>query len=129
GDNRVYFTYRLQYQDPANSSNWITYDTKYGRTSCGLVGFQNSWHTGPGFSPGVVKGPDWYNAYSWASAIDPRTARFGLIMDTFNGGKSRASIGWAPADTGWIFDSSGATQTVGITYPIRQDNSAGFGFA
>jgi hypothetical protein len=130
GDNRVYFTYRLQYQDPANSSNWITYDTKYGRTTHGLFGFQNNWNQpNPGFSPGVVKGPDWYNAYSWASAIDPRTARFGLIMDLFNGGKSRSSIGGAPADGGWIFDSNGTTTTVGITYPIRQDNSIGFGFA
>jgi len=131
GDNRVYFTYRLQYQDPANNSNWITYDMKYGRTSCGLISFQNNCNqtAGPGFSPCVVKGADWYNAYSWASAIDPRTARFGLIEDTFNGGKSRASIGWAPADIGWIYDSGGATTTVGITYPIRQDNSTGFGFA
>lgn len=129
GDNRVYFTYRLQYQDPTDANNWITYDTKYGRTTHGLFGFQNNYHlTTPGASPSVVKGPEWYSTYSWASAIDPRTDRFGLIMDTFNGGRSRASFGWAPADTGWIYDSGGTTTTLGITYPIRPDNSVGFGF-
>ncbi|MGB8353236.1 MAG: hypothetical protein WCD79_05060, partial [Chthoniobacteraceae bacterium] len=126
GDNRVYFTYRLQYQDPGNASNWITYDTKYGRTTHGLVGFQSAWEqNNPAFSPSVVKGPDWYSAYSWASAIDPRTARFGLFMETQNGGRSRAA-GYAPPDTGWIYNSGGATTTLGITYPMRQDNSSGF---
>jgi len=127
-DDRVYFTYRLQYPDPISNpsataaGNWDTYDTKYGRTTDGMFSFQEKTT----YSPSVITGPNSYNTYSWASAIDPRTARFGLISDTMNGGRSR-SVAMAPAALGWIDNSSGAL-TVGVTYPIRQDNSQGFYF-
>ena len=131
GDNRVYFTYRVQYQDPTNASNWITYDTKYGRTTYGLFSFQSRGN----WSPCVLYGPCApanFSPYAWASAIDPRTGRFGLITDTMNQGRSLLPFpALGPAATGttsWIYNSSGATQTVGITYPIRQDNSEGFYF-
>ncbi len=35
-----YFTYRLQYQD--SGGQWVTYDTKYGRTTYGLFSFRNA---------------------------------------------------------------------------------------
>jgi hypothetical protein len=126
GDNRVYFTYRVQYQDPNNASNWITYDTKYGRTTYGQFSFQNG---GP-YSPTVIRGPDRFSPYSWASAIDPRTARFGLITDTVSQGRPPfgTTTPIAPVDSNnsnnpWIYNSGGATMTVGITYPIRRDNT------
>jgi Tfp pilus assembly protein PilX len=124
GDNRVYFTYRLQYEYPAGSNNWITYDTKYGRTTHGMFSF------GGGPSPTVIRGPQRgsFNPYSWASAIDPRTARFGLITDVINIHHNQA---WGkdapPAWPGWIYNSSGAqaVATDGITYPVRKDNTSG----
>jgi hypothetical protein len=136
GDNRVYFTYRLQYADPITTGNWVTYDTKYGRTTDGVFEFQSNFNqTSPGFSPCVTEGPnEGFNTYSWASAMDPRSARFGLIMDTLNPQRSNPDGGAAisPAAKGWIFNlGNGATNgamTVGITYPTRQDNSGGFFF-
>ncbi len=128
GDNRVYFTYRLQYKDA--SGNWITYDTKYGRTTHGLFAFQAYFNqTSPFFSPSVVTGPDGFNPYSWAAAMDPRTARFGLIMDTVNIRRSTEFTALAPPALGWLYDSGGATKSVGITFPIRQDNTRGLYFA
>jgi hypothetical protein len=125
-DDRVYFTYRLQYQDP--SRNWVTYDTKYGRTTDGMFSYQEK----NGCSPTVTVPDNGFDTYSWASAIDPRSARFGLISDTMNTGRISAEASGDPPSVGWIFNAgSGATNgttTVGITYPIRQDNSGGFGF-
>ena len=122
GDNRVYFTYRLQYQSP--SGNWVTYDTKYGRTTDGMFSYQSKNNCSPCVVTGQNEG---FDTYSWASAMDPRTARFGLITDTMNPQRS-GSPAIAPASAGWIYDSSGSTQTVGITYPIRKDNSGGYFF-
>ncbi len=127
GDNRVYFTYRLQYADPINTGNWVTYDTKYGRTTDGMFSYQSRNGCSPCVTTGANEG---FDTYSWASAIDPRTGRFGLFTDTMNPQRS-----WgpgAPAAAGWIFNSGSGTTigttTVGITYPIRQDNSGGFVF-
>lgn len=132
GDNRVYFTYRLQYQDPNNASNWITYDTKYGRTTHGLFAFQGDLN-GPQtrFNPCVIKGPQRgdFSPYSWASAIDPRTARFGLITNVINVHFSQAWNAYAPQ--WWINNSSGSptVATDGILPPIRPANDRGFFFA
>jgi hypothetical protein len=120
GDNRIYLTYRLQYQDA--SGNWVTYDTQYGRTTDGLFSYQCKNNS----TRSVIVGNNDFNPYNWAAPIDPRTARFGLFMETMNKQRS-ASSAVAPPYTGWIFNSSGAT-TVGITYPIRQDNTGGFYF-
>jgi len=63
-------TYRLQYQDPTNSSNWVTYDTKY-------VSPDSAWtHNilGTSSSGGMMQAID-----TWASFTDPRTSRFGGI--------------------------------------------------
>ncbi|MDR3404157.1 MAG: hypothetical protein P4L99_16790 [Chthoniobacter sp.] len=130
GSNRVYFTYRLQYQDPNNPGNWITYDTKYARTTQGLFSF----HSRGSFSPTVVKGPVSSNPISWAAAIDPRTARFGMMMSVLNYGRSLLFSSAPPPDNGgangWAYDSGGnAAIAQGITYPIRPDFAAGFYFA
>ncbi|MEP6672274.1 MAG: hypothetical protein ABJF10_24130 [Chthoniobacter sp.] len=129
GNNRVYFTYRLQYQDPNNASNWITYDTKYGRTTHGQFSYQSRGS----FSPCVIKGPDSFSPFSWAGAIDPRTARFGLFLSVINYGRSKLWKSAPPPDNGgangWVYDSDGsAAIPQGITYPIRPDYSAGFYF-
>jgi hypothetical protein len=131
--NRIYLTYRLQYADPITTGNWITYDTKYGRTTDGLFGFQYDFdHSSPGFTACVAQVPNIYNTYCWASAMDPRSARFGLFTDTMNAGRSTAWSACSPAALGWIFNSgsgtTSGTTTVGITYPIRQDNSVGLYF-
>ena len=130
GSNRVYFTYRLQYRDPNNASNWITYDTKYARTTQGLFSYQSRG----GFSPSVILGPNRFCPFSWAAAIDPRTARFGMMMGIMNYGRSLMFTAASPPDNGgangWAYDSGGdAAIPQGITYPIRPDFSAGFYFA
>ncbi|EDY20614.1 hypothetical protein CfE428DRAFT_1811 [Chthoniobacter flavus Ellin428] len=130
GNNRVYFTYRLQYQDPNNVSNWITYDTKYARTTQGLFSYQSRG----GFSPCVIKGPNGFSPFSWAAAIDPRSARFGMMMGIMNYGRSLMYTAASPPDNGgangWAYDSGGSSAIPqGITYPIRPDFSAGFYFA
>jgi len=127
GDNRVYFTYRLQYLDPTNA-NWVTYDTKYGRTTDGMFSFQYKTNDTPSVTLGANYPPG-LNPYSWASAMDPRSARFGLISDTINQQRVPTSAVEPTAMTApWIYNATGAT-TVGITYPIRQDDSGGFYFA
>ncbi len=128
-DTRVYFTYRLQYEYPAGSNSWVTYDTKYGRTTHGFFSYQARFDTAnPVFTPTVIMGPVGNNPFSWASAIDPRTARFGLIMTALNAQRSQA--GGASPPSAWIFDSSGnpTTASTGITYPLRPDYMAGFYF-
>jgi len=74
-------TFDLQYQDPNNPSNWISYDVKYPD----LHGL---------YPPSVVINPaDYSSDGSWASplqnnqlsdhavAMDPRTARFGVATE------------------------------------------------
>ena len=70
GPNGANLTYRLQYQDPTNAANWITYDTKY-------VTALTSWlHNmlGAKVFGGLMQGVD-----VWASYTDPRTSRFGAM--------------------------------------------------
>lgn len=134
GDNRVYFTYRLQYQD--SSGNWITYDTKYGRTTYGRFPFQSRGS----FSSCVIKAPDGFSPYSWAAAIDPRSSRFGLMMDVMNHRRGGGNTAIAPPINmndgtyygvgNWAYNSNGNNSpTQAITYSIRPDNLAGLSFA
>lgn len=129
GNNRVYFTYRLQYEYPAGSGNWVTYDSKYGRTTHGRFSYQSRGS----FSPSVIKGPDGFSPFSWAGAIDPRTARFGLFLSVINYGRSKLFKSAPPPDSGptngWVYDANGKSAIPqGITYPIRPDSAAGFYF-
>ena len=78
-----YMTYRMQYRDPVG--NWVTYDTKYGKT------FNNYTQ----ICVSTIKGGNGLNAICgngrigsdshsgtggfWAAPVDPRTARFGLL--------------------------------------------------
>jgi hypothetical protein len=123
GDTRVYLTYRLQYQD--SGGQWVTYDTKYGRTTYGFFSFR----TRTNLSPSIIRGPDNFNPFSWATAIDPRTARFGLFMDIQN--MQRSGLWMAPppwnGTNSWIKNASGNADTAAaITYPIRPDYNSGF---
>jgi len=78
-----YMTYRMQYKDP--SGNWVTYDTKYGKT----------FNDYTQISVSTIKGHNGLNAICgngrigsdshsgtggfWAAPVDPRSARFGLL--------------------------------------------------
>lgn len=78
-----YMTYRMQYKDP--NGNWVTYDTKYGKT----------FNDYTQISVSTIKGANGLNAICgngrigsdshsgtggfWAAPVDPRTARFGLL--------------------------------------------------
>ena len=75
--SNIQYTFRLQYQDPNNSSNWITYDEKYPDIH-GL--YQSTL---------VVNQADFTNSSWWnplrtrqmsdtATGSDPRSARFGI---------------------------------------------------
>ncbi len=71
------YTFRLQYLDPNNSGNWITYDEKYpdfhGLGSPNMIVNQADWPNN-----------QWKNIWSTkqmndaSSGYDPRTARFGI---------------------------------------------------
>jgi len=56
-------TYLLQYQDPNNTNNWITYDEKYADVSV-------NWNLGVG----MLQSPERPSALTY---VDPRTSRFG----------------------------------------------------
>jgi len=56
-------TYLLQYQDPANPGNWITYDEKYGDVYA-------AWNLGVG----MLQSSERPSALAY---VDPRTSRFG----------------------------------------------------
>ena len=74
-------TYRLQYQDPSNSSNWISYDSKY--TSPAAASFHNILGSGTG---GLMQA-----APIWVTYTDPRTSRFGGIVPNTSGMSSTAA--------------------------------------
>ena len=57
-------TYLLQYQDPNNTNNWITYDEKYGDITAQV------WN----HPVGLLQAP---NIPSSLTYVDPRTSRFG----------------------------------------------------
>jgi hypothetical protein len=82
-----YMTYRMQYKDPIG--NWVTYDTKYGKTFddktqisvnsstvntiCGQQQRINDMAALPPNPSDAGLGG------FWASCVDPRTSRFGLL--------------------------------------------------
>jgi hypothetical protein len=136
GDMRVYFTYQLQYQDA--SGQWITYDTKYGRTTSGQVSFQDC-HTNPiSLSPSIIYGPASYSAQFWATALDPRSGRFGLIMGGGCLGRSYTAYVGSPSYSEtlpvnaycWMSLATGGSELPangqGITNSVRPLNDAGF---
>lgn len=69
-------TFRMQYQDPTNSGNWITYDVKYIRPA--TTWFRNVLGNSTG---GLMQ-----SAPVWATFTDPRTGRFGGIAPNTAGG-------------------------------------------
>jgi hypothetical protein len=134
-DAGVYLTYRLQYQDPTNSANWVTYDTKYGGL---IISDVPQYHYMVAGFPAAIFGPGaWGQAFQnafysagWATAIDPRTARFGLLFgkehDSFNSGASTqppAVEYLSPTDAnthGWIDAANGVMHT------LRPDRQSGY---
>jgi hypothetical protein len=128
-----YMTYRMQYQDPNNGGNWITYDTKYGLAYDGSV-------IGGGVCPananngnvaakGVLVGVG-----DWAFATDPRTSRFGL-MSTHPSDTLVGSGGQGVSLPGPELDFWGSTQKYGagwldtangLLYTTRPDGQSGF---
>jgi hypothetical protein len=121
-----YMTYRMQYQDPNNASNWITYDTKYGKP---YLGNQIGGVGACAINPGALVGDG-----DWAFMTDPRSSRFGLMANGYNdklvesGGQGYGLPGpeldyWSYANkygAGWIDTANG------IMYTSRPDGQAGF---
>jgi len=73
-------TLRMQFQDPSNSANWITYDAKY-------VQPNSAWfHSvlGANGAGGLMQAID-----IWSSFTDPRSSQFGQI--TSAGGSSNSN--------------------------------------
>lgn len=131
----VYLTYRLQYQDPTNRSNWITYDTKYG--GIGISDAPQYHYMQAGYPAAIFEQASRAQAFQtaaysagWATAMDPRTARFGFVFgkehESFTGNESLGPIAiqaLSPADQythGWIDAANGVIHTV------RPDRQAGY---
>lgn len=139
GDMRVYFTYSLQYQDA--TGQWVTYDTKYGRTTSGQFAFQD-YHIHPAaLTPSVICAPAGYDAHFWATALDPRSGRFGLMMGGGNLGRAYTDYGGCPSRSDnwnlyppsqymWMRMANGSQEAPnnvqGITNSVRPLNDAGF---
>lgn len=135
-----YMTYRVQYADPINRNNWVTYDTKYGnamldrvRIAIGqpslICGNRGGANDGEGF---------------WAAAVDPRSSRFGLFWNgtsNWEGNYTPVVSAGLPLPlpgpelyrstysdatftnaTGWLDTASGAL------YTVRDDAQSGYYF-
>ena len=127
-----YLTYRVQCPDPNNSGSWITYDTKYGRTTNGISFYAYGWNgaTPPLLgSPTVGQPSNLFQAWTWSGCIDPRSARFGLYV----GGASWGCCNFSPCNPPVNGDSSTATYgwidpVNGICQTQRPDAQSGYLF-
>lgn len=81
------FTFRLQYRDPTNANNWVTYDSKYGRINV------DTWTHNILGNPGSGGMMQW--SPSWAVFADPRTSRFGAISPVLSGLSSNSTRAYA----------------------------------
>jgi len=140
GDQRsCYMTYRMQYQDPITTTNWITYDTKYGQA----YGSQNGCGDFPNYDSYMYL----FSQTDTGFPVDPRTSRFGLhwnghISDGVASNTppfaSNSPVDWAdqPVSNGNVGAvPPGGTQFVGSTwidsangimYSVRPDARSGF---
>jgi hypothetical protein len=146
-----YLTYRMQYADP--SGNWVTYDTKYGKVTDFLTTFHAGQSGGLLCGQGTVtvgatgtkngRGMDGWGGY-YASVVDPRSSRFGLLWQDRTSNACANSNAWqanvslpgpeyvaqfnqqtfpeSAVARGWI-DPKNA-----ILYTTRPDELAGFYF-
>jgi hypothetical protein len=78
-----YMTYRMQYKDP--DGNWVTYDTKYGKTFNDYTQIcVSTIKGGNGLNAICGNGRIGSDSHSgtggfWTAPVDPRTSRFGLL--------------------------------------------------
>jgi hypothetical protein len=99
-------TYRLQYQDPTNASNWITYDTKYAKPATAWLHnvLGSSGAGGMMQAIGVS-----------ASFTDPRTSRFGAITPSTSGTYSSNAVQYSPPGAAKYVKDVPATYGYGIS--------------
>ena len=95
-------TFFLQYQDPNNSSNWITYDVKYpdlhGYQASNLV-VNTSDYTGTYMNP-LADGQ-----FAWTgTTFDPRTARWGVGTGSTLGQISAGPAGNGTSNTAYLLE-------------------------
>lgn len=127
-----YMTYRMQYADPSNPGQWVTYDTKYGKSYNGGDTYRLAVPGTPAVSGALVGASD------FGFATDPRSSRFGLMSTapfdspyTGHGPGSpyppfpgpEVSNFWAGESAraqGWL-DTANA-----IVYTMRPDAQSGF---
>ena len=127
-----YMTYRMQYQDPNSTTNWITYDTKYGQaygSANGCGDFYNYRVT--------------LNLFAATDAgfpVDPRTSRFGLQWngvcqdlgqtsepsDLNDQPASRLNMADVPPSLHYLEPSAWIDSANGIMYSLRPDAKSGF---
>lgn len=76
-----YLTYRMEYADP--SGIWVPYDTKYGKVTDGITTFKSGQAGLMGGFGTHGGGAGWGGFY--ASTVDPRSSRFGLLWQDRSG--------------------------------------------
>ncbi len=127
GREACYLTYRMQYMDPI-INDWVTYDTKYGKSIGGadtLSGSGNVTSDGSLLAAGGV----------FAGWVDPRTSRFGMHWNTSKNGPGTND----PVESSWMYlspvnsDSQGGgfrfiNGANGILTPDRPDAQTGYYF-
>src|ERR1700761_9357464 len=113
----------LQYRDPTNPSNWITYDVQYpdlhGMNPPSPVVNTADYSNGSYYNP-TLNG----QIGDQAAARDPRTARWGVGTETHLGEVSTGTISGSQSNTIWVLEpgpnsnfntgTSSANQTVGL---------------
>jgi Tfp pilus assembly protein PilX len=144
-----YMTYRMQYPDPTNTNNWITYDTKYGKTFDGPTTLRVALTSGSNTPESLICGNGSISSSGvpgsggyWAFATDPRTSRFGFLWNgtapagsgvnsPFSSVTGYYSYQPLPAYEydngavgGWLV--GGSPRTTWITLSIRPDRCPGF---
>ena len=89
-------TYRLQYQDPIDTNNYLTYDEKFAPFSC--ANSYNTWNsTSAGYGWAFLGGNTTNGAGGLigsdlqVTCFDPRTSRFGMLYAGPNGLRGSAA--------------------------------------
>jgi len=83
-------TYRLQYQDVINPSNFLTYDEKFAPFSC--ANSYNGWKgSSAGYTWAFSGGNSLIGIELQVSCFDPRTSRFGMFFACRNGARGNGA--------------------------------------
>jgi hypothetical protein len=135
-----YLTYRIQYSDP--SGNWVTYDTKYGKVTDAFTTFQNGQPGGLLCGHGTIRGNSGVDGWGgfYASMVDPRSNRFGLLWQDRTSGATANPRAWQANVSlpgpeyvyQWVSESASARGWIdpqnAILSSLRPDRLAGYYF-